>query len=267
MTLLSVKNLYFSYNKQEVLHNIDFTIQKGDFIALLGANGSGKTTLIKIILGLLPLQKGNISLFDTNLESFNSWQKIGYLEQKNTLPSLIPLTAFDVVRLGLISTKKGVKIFNKQDNEKTKKIMQKFACYSYKDKLFNELSGGQQQRVLFARALVKEPEFLILDEPSTALDSSSRKDFISLISSLNKEKQLTILLITHDISQAGEFANKLLILDKKIIFYGNKQDFCSSSKVTSYFGPYTQHIIDHLHSQETCPLPCFHNHQNCEDSK
>lgn len=264
MSILEIKNLSFCYTTQQVLKNINFKADAGDYIALLGPNGSGKTTLIKILLGLLPAQKGKINLFDTPLKDFKTWQNIGYLEQKTSTPRNMPLTAFDVVRLGLLSTKKGLKIFDKADNKKTEAIMKKLHCFSYKDKLFAELSGGQQQRVLLGRTLINEPKFLILDEPSTALDSSSREEFFEIISALNKEQKTTILLVTHDISQVGKYVNKFLILDKQIIFYGSKEDFCNSAEVTAYFGPYTQHIIDHLHTDGTCPLPhnCGQNHSH-----
>ena len=262
MSILEVKNLSFSYSGQTVLKNINLKITEGDYIALLGPNGSGKTTLIKLLLGLLPSQKGKINLFNNALQEFNTWQNIGYLEQKTITPRNMPMTAFAVVRLGLLSTKKGLKLFNKEDNTKTNLVMKKLHCYSYKDKLFSELSGGQQQRVLLARTLINDPKFLILDEPSTALDSSSREEFFEIISALNKENKTTILLVTHDISQVGKYVNKFLVLDKEIIFYGSKEDFCNSAKVTDYFGPYTQHLIDHLHTAGTCPLPhnCGHNH-------
>ena len=255
MSILEVKNLSFSYTGQTILKNVNLKIGAGDYIALLGPNGSGKTTLIKILLGLLAAQKGKINLFDTPLKDFSTWQNIGYLEQKTSTPRNMPLTAFDVVRLGLISTKKGLKIFDKADNKKTETIMKKLRCFNYKDKIFAELSGGQQQRVLLARTLINEPQLLILDEPSTALDSSSREEFFEIISALNKEKNTTILLVTHDISQVGKYVNKFLVLDKQIIFYGSKEEFCVSKEVTDYFGPYTQHLIDHLHTEGTCPIP------------
>ena len=112
MSIAEIKNLSFSYSGQQVLKDINFKISDGDFIALIGPNGSGKTTLIKILLGLLPSQKGKINLFDTILKTFSAWQNIGYLEQKTSTPRNMPLTAFGVVRLGLLSTKKGLKVFN-----------------------------------------------------------------------------------------------------------------------------------------------------------
>jgi len=116
-----------------------------------------------------------------------------------------------------------------------------------KDKLIGELSGGQQQRVFLARSLVSNPELLILDEPSTALDPSSRESFLELLKKLNREIGITVLLITHDTSQIGKYADKLLYLDKKVIFFGGFADFCRSEEMGEYFGRFSQHLICHQH--------------------
>jgi zinc transport system ATP-binding protein len=252
--MIEVKNLSFTYGGANVLEDISFTVRKGDFMGILGPNGSGKSTLIKIILKLLDKQSGSVVIDATPLAKFSAWRKIGYLEQKSAPPSLVPLTGFEVVRLGLLSVKKPPKTFNKEDNEKVNDIMQITNCAAYKDRLFYELSGGQQQRVLLARTLINNPSLLILDEPSTALDNASRESFFDLLLKLNKESATTILLITHDIAEIGKYVNKFLILDKNLIFCGDKRTFCQSDKVTRYFGPYTPHVMDHLHANGDCPL-------------
>ncbi|MDR0953240.1 MAG: metal ABC transporter ATP-binding protein [Elusimicrobiota bacterium] len=254
MNLIEVKNLAFAYNSSPVLEDITFAVKPGDFIGLLGHNGSGKTTLIQLILGILKTKEGKIKIMGQKIEKFNQWSKIGYLQQKSAPPSLMPLTAFEVVRLGRVSTKGLPRIFNKIDNKKTQEVMAKTNCLEYKNKLFYELSGGQQQRVLLARAIINNPALIILDEPSTALDASSRGSFFDLISNLNKKDGATILLITHDMAEIGKYINKFFILDKKIIFYGDKQTFCKSPEVANHFGPYTQHIMDHLHTTGPCPF-------------
>jgi zinc transport system ATP-binding protein len=116
-----------------------------------------------------------------------------------------------------------------------------------KNKLIGDLSGGQQQRVLVARAIVNEPELLILDEPTTALDPETREKFFHTLQELNQNKKVTIILITHDIGSIGKYASKLLYLDKRIIFYGSFEDFCSSADMESYFGEFAQHLICHRH--------------------
>jgi zinc transport system ATP-binding protein len=114
--------------------------------------------------------------------------------------------------------------------------------------MFLELSGGQQQKVLLARALVSSPEVLIFDEPSTALDPESRDGFFELIQKINKENQTTIILITHDTGYIGKYANKLLYIDRKLVFFGNISDFCPSGDIRSCFEKSDKHIIWHQHN-------------------
>jgi len=254
MYLIEAEKVTFAYGQEKVLDNISFTVNKGDFVGILGPNGSGKTTLIRTVLGILKPQKGRIKILGTDMQKFSEWREIGYLEQKTNPPVLMPLTAFEVARLGLLSTKNYPKIFNKQDNAKTLEAMQKTGCEKFKNKLFSQLSGGQQQRVLLARTIINNPSLIILDEPSTALDSTSRESFFRLVSDLNAKSGTTVLLITHDTAEIGRYVNKFLILDKEIIFYGDKQSFCVSPAVTEYFGPYAQHVMDHLHSKTCCPF-------------
>jgi len=117
-----------------------------------------------------------------------------------------------------------------------------------KNSLIGELSGGQQQRVLLARAMAGEPEVLILDEPTSALDPEVREKFSEVLKELNKKTRLTVVLVTHDIMNIGRYASKLLYLDRRLIFHGGFDDFCSSTEVTNYFGEFAQHVICHRHS-------------------
>lgn len=262
MNLIEAKNISHAYRGQQVLSKVSFQIKEGTWTALIGPNGSGKTTLIKILLGLLPLQSGHLKFWQKE-----HFKELGYLEQKITPPRLMPLTAFEVVQLGLLSIKKSPKIFNKEDLKTTLEMMRTTNCFKYRNKLFTELSGGQQQRVLLARTLINKPKLIILDEPTTALDSTSRESFFELLSKLNKEQNTTILLITHDIAEIGKYASNFMVLDKELIFSGSKEEFCSSKAVANYFGSYTQHIMDHLHSEDSCPFPSHaheHTHTHTE---
>ncbi|MFA5024312.1 MAG: metal ABC transporter ATP-binding protein [Patescibacteria group bacterium] len=246
--VLSIENLSFSYGTTDVLNDISFKIDKGDFVALVGPNGAGKTTLIKVILGLENKYLGQIKLFGINAKRFCDWNKVGYLPQRvNTFNPLFPATVNEVVGLGLLSQKSYPKKFNKDDAEKIESILDFLGITDLKNRPIAELSGGQQQRVFLARALVSNPEFLIMDEPSTALDPETRDTFFKLIEKLNKEKGTTIVMITHDTTQVGQYANELLYLDKKIIFYGPFADFCHSPEMEKYFGHFAQHLICHQH--------------------
>lgn len=246
--ILSVRNLHFSYDLAEVLSEVSFTVEKGDYIALGGPNGAGKTTLIKIILGLTGKYEGTAKLFGQAVRSFDGWGRIGYLPQRvSSFNPLFPASVEEVVGLGLLSQKRFPKKFTKIDETRITQTLDMMDISDLKDKLVGELSGGQQQRVFLARALVSNPELLILDEPSTALDPVSRESFFELIKKLNQDRGITVILITHDTARMGQYANKLLYLDKKVIFYGGFDEFCKSTEMNQYFGDFSQHLICHQH--------------------
>lgn len=248
MSILSVKNMSFSYGVTEALSGVSFDVQQGDYIGLAGPNGAGKTTLIKAILGLIGGYSGTAELFGLDMRRFSAWDRVGYLPQRvNVFNPLFPATVKEVVGLGLLSKKSFPKRFTKADEVKIQQTLELMGIAELGGKLVGELSGGQQQRVFLARALAPDPDLLILDEPSTALDPVSRQGFYDIIKKLNQEKGITSILITHDTAQIGRYANKLLYLDKKVIFYGKFQDFCQSPEMTGYFGEFSQHLICHQH--------------------
>ncbi len=246
--VLSVKNLCFNYGPVEVLSDVSFEVEKGDYIGLAGPNGAGKTTLVKTILGLSEKSKGAVKLFGQELKSFDGWNRIGYLSQRVTaFNPLFPASVKEVVGLGLLSQKKFPKRFTEPDSAKIRQSLELMGISDLRDKPVSDLSGGQQQRAFLARALVSDPELLILDEPGTALDQPSREDFFEFVKKLNQDKGITIILITHDTAQIGQYANKLLYVDKKVIFYGSFSDFCKSTEMHQYFGHFSQHLICHQH--------------------
>ncbi|PIU09204.1 MAG: ABC transporter ATP-binding protein [Candidatus Moranbacteria bacterium CG_4_8_14_3_um_filter_34_16] len=247
--IIETKNLSVSYGQTEALTNVSFTVEKGDFVGLAGPNGAGKTTLIKTILGLLPTSKGEIKLFGKTKEKFNDWGKIGYLPQKlSTINTLFPATVDEVVTLGLLSQKKFPRRITANDQKRTSETLRELGIFDLKKRMLSELSGGQQQKVLLARALVSNPEILIFDEPSTALDPESRESFFQLIQKLNKKNGTAVILITHDTGYIGQYANKLLYIDKSLVYFGKFSDFCQDEKMNAYFGKYEQHIICHQHN-------------------
>lgn len=246
--ILEINNLSANYGTTQVLKNISFNVERGDFVGLAGPNGAGKTTLIKTILGLLPIISGSIKLFNKPIADFNEWGNIGYLPQKSsTLNALFPATVGEVVGLGLLSKNKWVKRLSSEDQNEINQILDELGITNLKDKIFFELSGGQQQKVLLARALVSKPKLLIFDEPSTALDPESRESFFHLLQALNTKEKIAIILITHDTGFIGQYADKLLYIDKNLIYFGKFSDFCQSDKMNNYFGKYEQHLICHQH--------------------
>ncbi len=248
MAIIKLNNVSVSYNSHEALKDISFAIEKGDFIALVGPNGAGKTTLVKSIFGLVPINAGDIELFDTPAKKFTNWGKLGYLpQQSSTINPLFPATAEEVIELGLLSQKKNPKSITAEDKKSVDAIVEKLRITDLKKRMLSELSGGQQQKVLLARCLVSKPQLLIFDEPSTALDPDSRDYFFELIKDLNEQDGIAVLLITHDAGFVGKYAEKLLYIDKKIVYFGNFGEFCKSDDMRQFFGEHYQHIICHQH--------------------
>lgn len=241
-TLVEVENLSFSYNGKEVLTDVSFTVEPGDYVGLVGPNGSGKSTLIRSILGLITPGRGKVLLFGKALSSFTDRQKIGYLPQKvGGLHQFFPATVKEVVSLGIMGRRKG------DAEEAVEKAMGLMDVQGLRGRLVGELSGGEFQRVLLARALVNDPHLLILDEPTSAVDPETRERFFSILERLNRERRVAILLITHDVGTIGKFARKMLYLDRRLIFYGTFESFCLSREMTELFGAFSQHVICHMH--------------------
>jgi zinc transport system ATP-binding protein len=246
--LIDIKNISVRYGAVDAVSNISCQIEKGDFVGLVGPNGSGKTTLAKTILGLLTAYQGKILLLGQDIKYFRNFQKIGYLPQKHTgINPLFPASVKEVVSLGILSGKKWPKKISKDDWQKIDGLLESLGIINLKEKLISQLSGGQQQKVLLARALVCNPEILILDEPSTALDPNSREKFFVRLKELNSQMKTTIILITHDTGYVGQYANKLLYIDRKLVFFGKIADFCPSGEIASCFEKSDKHIIWHQH--------------------
>lgn len=250
--VISAKNIRFAYARVPVLEKISFTVQAGDYIGLIGPNGGGKTTLLKVLLGL-EKGMGEVKLFGTPLDAFADWHKIGYLAQKSPVAqSRFPISAEEVVLMGLPG--RGARV-SRNELKEVYSAMQQTHTRAYAGRIFSDLSIGQQQRVLLARALVSKPQLLILDEPSTALDAQSREMFFELLGELNRTQKTTILLITHDTGEVGKHISKFMYVDKKLVFFGTKEEFCHSPEVAKQLGPFAQHTIDHLHNVHGhCPL-------------
>jgi zinc transport system ATP-binding protein len=245
---LDVQKLCMGYHGVETLKDVSFSVRPGDYLGICGPNGSGKSTMIKIILGLVTPLRGQVSLFGTPQVQFKEWQRIGYLPQGlQFFNPHFPATVDEVVRLGRLAGKKFPKSFSREDALAVERTMEWMGISDIKGCMIGELSGGLRQRVLLARALVNEPELLVLDEPTTALDPETRESFYKLIYEMNRERGTTVLLVTHDTATIGKYASHLLYLDKQVIFYGDFDDFCNSEDMTELFGKHGQHLVCHRH--------------------
>lgn len=244
---ISVKGVDYSYGPLKVLSDISFEIKQGDFLAILGPNGSGKTTLIKLVLGLLPLSKGEIVLFGQIIRAFTQWRSLGYVPQNAThIDLFFPASVKEVVSMGLLSGKKFPRFFRRNDYDLIDKALEKVDMKGFKDRRIGELSGGQQQRVFIARAVVNQPKILILDEPTTGVDAVTQTHFYDMLNSLNKQHGITIVLITHDIGVVTRYVTKVACLNQRLVFHGTHEEFCQSSEVEKFLRG-EQHLICHRH--------------------
>ncbi|MBB6453486.1 zinc transport system ATP-binding protein [Salirhabdus euzebyi] len=247
--VLRINSLNYKYDQQNVLENIDMDIKPGAFAGLVGPNGSGKTTLIKLILGLHRIQSGNIELFGTPIQKFKDWHKISFVSQKaNTFNRGFPATVFEVVAMGLFGKMGYFRFLNKQHKQKIEQALESVGMLPYKNRNIGDLSGGQQQRVFIARSLVSDPEFLILDEPTVGVDTENVDRFYHMLSSLNKERGITLLLVSHDIGTITSYVTDLLCLNKTLHYHGDPGEFHQKSdKELSEFYGHSMHSISHNH--------------------
>jgi len=246
--IVRTEGLGCGYQVGMVLEDISFSVQAGDYVGIVGPNGSGKSTLIRALLGLSSIRTGSAAIFGIPCGKFSEWGRVGYLPQSlGMINPDFPATVAETVAFGLLSLKRFPRRYTAQDKAKVALVLEELGVYGLRSKLIGELSGGQQQRVLLARALVNDPELLILDEPTSALDPETRERFYRLIGEINHQRGVTVLLVTHDSGTIGQYASKMLYLDKRLLFYGGFDEFCHSPEMSALFGEYAQHLICHRH--------------------
>lgn len=241
-----MKNVSFQYEYTQVLKNISFEVEEGDFLALLGPNGSGKSTLLKLILGLLKPMSGEIKLFGESSQTFHHREWIGYVSQKsNAFNSGFPATVQEVVKSGLTKKLGLFKRPAKNANAKVHEALKAVGMEGFADRNIGELSGGQQQRVFIARALIAEPKLLIMDEPTVGIDHENVQAFYDMLARLNEELQMTIVLVTHDVDTVSNRISHVACLNQTIHFHGYKDDFdaISQQDLDAWYG----HSVRKIH--------------------
>ncbi len=233
--IVEVKNLDFAIASNKILEDISLEINKGDFLGLVGPNGSGKTTLLKILLGAYKNFSGEAKIFSEEVKKFDKWQKIGYVAQNaSQIGQFFPATVREIVGMGLLSKKKFPKIFSKSDNKIIDDALNLVGMKEKYGSNITQLSGGQLQRVIIARAIISQPELLILDEPTTGVDQNAQYEFYSLLDKLNKENGMTIIFVSHDIGVITKYVNKLAILNSNLVFFGTHDEFCKSETAIKF---------------------------------
>ncbi|WP_457640992.1 metal ABC transporter ATP-binding protein [Persephonella sp.] len=251
MNILEIKNLTVEIDKILILKDINLEVKKGEIIAIVGPNGGGKTTLVKTILGFINPVSGKVKILGTDPKKAVKTGKIGYLPQKSSVPKDFPFSVLDVVLLGLINKK----LPRDKKIEKAKKYLKYVGMDRFENKPYSGLSGGEQQRVSIARVLVSDPEIIFLDEPSTGIDVVAQESFYDFLQRLKKEKNMTIVMVSHDIGVVGRFVDKVAGLNRFLHFYGHPKEFFQKETLESIYGSEVELII---HSPECVACEHFH---------
>lgn len=248
---IDIHNLKIQYGNYLVLEDINLQVEEQTIASIVGPNGSGKTTLLKSIIGLATPNTGTIQIWGESPEKAIDLGWIGYLPQKDQSIQELPVLVKDVVAMSRYAMKKIFPKLNSNDHSIIVDSLKMVDMEQHRDKHFGSLSGGQKQRVLIARALAQKPRLLILDEPSTGLDTVAQDQFYEILCELRDKEKLTILMVSHDIGTVSGIVDQIACLNRKIHFHGNPQDKIPSETLKKVFGKNIHFIVHDQHCQ-TC---------------
>ncbi len=244
--IIEIKNLFFTYDKNNVLEDINLDILDNDFLAIIGPNGGGKSTLLKLILDLLKPKKGQIKR-DVKISS------IGYVPQNTNLNTDFPITALEVVLMGHVGKKKSFFGHCKEDISCAMNSLKQVGMEEFANSKIGDLSGGQRQRVFIARALCSNPKVMLLDEPTASIDVKGQTEIYELLKELNKS--ISIVVISHDISVLMNYAKNVAHVNKNLVYHHLKN-------IEQTFDTQNEHLcevelLSALGKKQVC---CNHTH-------
>ena len=213
--IIRIADLDFAYNGQRVLEDVNLEVWEGDFIAMIGPNGGGKTTLLRLMLGLLKPERGQIRVMGKPATRVS--HHIGYVPQDVHINRSFPISALDVVLMGKLAPGKRWSKNNNQDRRDALEAMERIDMAGYAHRRIGELSGGQRQRVFIARALVTRPRLLLLDEPTASIDSKGQSEFFRLLKRLNKD--VTIIVVSHDLLVISTYVKSVACVNRRLHYH------------------------------------------------
>jgi len=217
--LLKVENLFGGYHREAVIKGISLDVNKGDFVGMIGPNGSGKTTLLRLMSRILGVQKGNIHLEGKDISAMGLkefCQEVAFVAQDTTIN--FSFSVLEIALMGRIPHLKRLQLETKQDMEIVEKSLSMTDAWHLKEKKIDELSSGERQRVVIAKALAQEPVLLFLDEPTSHLDIGHQIQVLDLLKKLNRQSNLTIVMVLHDLNLASEYCNRIVLLNEGKVF-------------------------------------------------
>ncbi|MEX1275182.1 MAG: metal ABC transporter ATP-binding protein [Bacteroidota bacterium] len=229
--LIEARSVDLGYGKKKILSGISFSIYAGDFVGIVGPNGSGKTTLLRAILGILRPLRGEIVLGGGNNGPF----RVGYVPQRDSIDQMMPFTVHDVVMMGRFGKLGAVKLPSEEDRKKVRLALNHVDIEDIMDISFKELSGGQKQRTLIARALASEPDVLILDEPTNGMDLASRSAIMELIRRLHSLDGLTVIMVSHLLSDVATSVKKLILVEQGLFQVGTVDEILTEENLSKLY--------------------------------
>ncbi len=235
--VIACENLSVAYQDKLALTNITFSIQRGEFWGILGPNGSGKTTLLRTMLGLIEPISGSITLFGRQPADLGVLRdRIGYVPQYAQIDFNFPLRVRDMVMLGR-SHKIGLgRRPGAEDWRAVDQALERVEMNDLAQRQIGRLSGGQRQRALIARALALEPELLLLDEPTAALDVGATEGFYEWVHHMHQQMQMTLILVSHDVGVVSRYVSAVACLNRRLVAHGRPQEVLGSDALEGMYG-------------------------------
>lgn len=246
-SIIQATNLTFERGGVEIIHHFSFDIPKGDYVGVIGPNGGGKTTLIKLLLGLLEPTQGRIQILGGSPMDRRVRQQIGYVAQKGGhIDPFFPATVEEIIRSGRTAKHGLFHGFDAKDEKAIQNAIEKMGVKSLLKRPIGKLSGGERQKVFLTRALVSEPQMLVLDEPVDGLDPLSRDEFYALLRALNKDG-LTIIFVSHDVHNVAQEARSAICLKHQLVCHGSKACMIGKDEFKDLFHKDRKELLKHHH--------------------
>jgi len=219
--IVLVKGLFVTRDGHTVLEDVNLELNEGNFLGLIGPNGGGKSTLLKVMLGLIKPDRGDVRIF--GLEPAQARKLVGYMPQKTLFDQSFPVTALDVVLMGRYNQAGLFQRYSSEDRKAASRALEAVGMGGYAGREIGALSGGEQQRVFVARSMVSDPKLLLLDEPTAGVDAAQQTEFYDLLCGLNRKMGITIVLVSHDITAISKYVNRIACLNQRLYYHGSKE--------------------------------------------
>ena len=255
-SIVEVKDVTVRINNLTVLDKVSVEVQPGDVLGIVGPNGGGKTTFLNAVLGNVPLESGEIKLFGTNLKRFKDFHLIGYVAQNAIqFDPIFPATVREIVSLGCINRARLGRPMNRSQRSEVEKAIDLVGLRNVADRKISDLSGGQKQRIFIAKALVRKPKLLIMDEATAGLDACMQDHFHNLLRYLRTEQGITVMTVSHDLSGVMCQANKLAVVNRQLHYVPITPGFDPSQMLRDAYGEHFTFIFHHDHGSCAAPAP------------